>query len=693
MTSERKIPELVAPAGSLAAFQAGLEAGADAFYLGVGRWNARARAHNFGLDEFEAVVAAAREKGRRIYLALNILVRDSEIQEILPILERAEACRVDAVILQDLGLLSLLRKEFPSLRLHASTQMFLHNSLHVHALARRGIRRVILPRELRLEEIQAIRSRCGVEVEVFVHGALCFSFSGMCLASSWLFGFEASGNRGACKQVCRFAFNGGRTPYPFSMKDLEGRTHLKGLLSAGVDALKIEGRLRNADYVGETVAYYRLCLDAWAAGKDLPAPPARWRFGRRTTPGFFAPLAYGQMIFSQTEDEPWTGEPVGTVRTVRKGKAKITFSRKVRAGDRLRILKENGVRVLEFTWVGPTRDEAEIEVEDRSSPRVNWKVYRLGTSRAPVARSLRRTPVRLKTLETELAVSSRNGLLDVEATCQGLGSFRKLYPLPHRSGMPPLSPERVSACFRRAGQSPFRVTTVRVSLEDPLAVSMADLNGIRRTFFLEFDQECDSRQRERNEERRQRIRRTLEILSDEKRRAEPLPTLRPIPLSDVAEARDDDRSADGRLWVEIPLFVSEDRLKDVFRELQGLVENQGVGFVCHSPGWIDWLKERVERNRIASGSYLYCLNRLAVRFLRDAGCGYVLVSPDFPEQDRRDLLRLGGTALPPEEPKRCFVTRLAVPDLRLWRDKCALQALRRAEYTEVVLAEPDAEPD
>lgn len=689
MTSQRKIPELVAPAGSPATFQAGLQAGADAFYLGVGRWNARARAHNFGLDELEALVAAAREMGRRIYLALNILVRDSEIHEILPILERAEACRVDAVILQDLGLLSLLRKEFPSLKLHASTQMFLHNSLHVRALVQRGIRRVILPRELRLEEIRAIRSLCDAEVEVFVHGALCFSFSGMCLASSWLFGFETSGNRGACRQICRFAFEGGRTAYPFSMRDLEGRTHLRGLLSAGVDALKIEGRLRNADYVGETVAYYRRCLDAWAAGKELPAPPARWRFGRRTTPGFFAPLAYSQMVFAQAESDPWTGEPVGTVRSVRKGKAKITFSRKVRAGDRLRILKENGVRVLEFTWVGPTRDEAEIEVEDRSSPRVNWKVYRLGTSRAPAARSLGRTPVRLKTLETELTVSSKRGVLDVEATCQGLGSFRKLYPLPQRSGMPPLSPERVSACFSRTGQGPFRVTTVRVSLEDPLAVSMADLNGIRRTFFLEFDQVCASRLRERNEARRQRIRRMLEILSEEKRRTEPPPALRPIPLSNLAEAREDDRSADGLLWVEIPLFVSEKRLKDVFKQLEGLVDNQRIGFVCPSLGWVDWLQERVENNRIASGGYLYCLNRLAVLFLRDAGCAYVLVSPDFPEQDRKDLLRLVGTALPFEEPKRCFVTRLAVPDLKFWRDKHALQVVRRAEYTEVVLAEPD----
>lgn len=667
--------------------QAGLDEGADAFYFGVGRWNARARARarNFGLEELEAVVGAARERGRRIYLALNILVRNSEIQEVVPLLERAEACRVDAVILQDLGLLSLLKREFPSLRLHASTQMFLHNSLHVQALARRGVSRVILPRELRLEEIRAIRTRCHVEIEVFVHGALCFSFSGMCLASSWLFGFEASGNRGACRQLCRFAFEGARAPYPFSMKDLEGRSHLQGLLSLGVDALKIEGRLRNADYVREAVGYYRRCLDAWAAGTDLPAPPTAWRFGRRTTPGFLATLRYSQMVFSEAEGEPWTGELVGTVRTVRKGKAQIFFSRKVRAGDRLRILKENGVRVREFTWVGAGRDVWEIEVEDRSSPRVNWKVYRLGTNRAPTVRSLRRKPGRLKLFDAELTVCCRRGVIDVEAVCQGLGSFRKSFPVPCRTERPPLPAERIRACFGRTGPAPFRVTDVRVLLEDPPTVSVAMLNEIRRTFFLDLEREHDRRQEERNEARRQRIRRMLEILPAEQRRAEAIPTVRPIPLADALVARESDRSADGLLWLEIPLFVSEGGLRDVCNQLEGLLENPGIGFVCHSLGWVDWLWTRVGRKRIAAGTYLYGLNLLALRFLGDAGCAYVLVSPDFPEQDREELLRHGATVLPVDRSRRCFVTRLAVPYDRLRREGCALRSLRRAEYTELVL--------
>lgn len=689
MTATRRIPELVAPAGSPAAFQAGLEAGADAFYLGAGRWNARARARNFGLDELDSVVSAARDKGRRVYLALNILVRNSEMQEIVPLLERAEACRVDAVILQDLGLLSLVRQEFPSLKVHASTQMFLHNSLHVQALAQRGVRRVILPRELRLEEIRAIRSRCDTEVEVFVHGALCFSFSGLCLASSWLFGFDASGNRGACRQVCRFAFEGGSASYPFSMKDLEGGTHLQALLSSGVDALKIEGRLRNADYVTEVVGYYRSCLDAWAAGKALPAPPSRWRFGRRTTPGFFRPLPYGQMVFAGTEDEPWTGELVGTVRTVRKGKAKIVFSRKVRAGDRLRILKENGVRVREFTWIGQSRDEGEIEVEDRSSPRVNWNVYRLGTSRAPAVRALSRKLGPRKTLETKLTVSCTRGGLAVEAACQGAGSFRKSFPLSSRPGMPALSPDRVRACFSRTGQSSFHVAEVRVLLEVPPAVSVSELNEIRRSFFLELEQEHDQRREERNSARRERIRRLLEPLPAEERVSDPLPTIRPIPLGDVAGAQDGDRSAGGFLWVEIPLFVREDRLQEVCMRLEDLLGNQRIGFVCHSLGWIDWLRVRVGGNRIASGSYLYCLNRLAVRSLREAGCAYVVVSPDFPEQDRLDLLRHKATALPIETPRRCFITRLDVPGRRFWRDKCTLDVVRHGEYTELLLSEMD----
>ncbi|MEW6443145.1 MAG: U32 family peptidase [bacterium] len=686
-------PELVAPAGSFAAFSAGLESGADAFYFGVGGLNARARAQNFSVDEMETLACAAREAGRKLYLALNVLIRDREIEEVLRTLERAEELQLDAVILQDLGLLDLLRRHFPSLALHASTQMFLHNSLHVEALARRGIRRVVLPRELRLREIRAIRRNCPVQTEVFVHGALCFSFSGACLASSYLLG--ASGNRGVCKQVCRFAFEGSRARYPFSLKDLEGRTHLEALLRTGVDALKIEGRLRNADYVREAVGYYRQCLDAWTAGSSLPEPPRLWRHGRPTTSGHVRVLPYESMVLA--EQDPWIGEHVGDVKRVHRGKASVTFHKKVFPGDRLRVLREDGTKVLEWTLLGEMRSPKEIEVGDRSRARVAWKVYRLGTSRAPSGRSSGVRGGPLKVCPVAVSVRYSGAELTVEAILLNRKPFSATFVLPARKGVPPLPPSRVHECFCKTDRTPFRTERISVALQGPLAVSIRDINALRREFFESLETFYARENEETKARRRQLILRAWSSIGGEAEDQDRAENGRPGPPSfPEAVAYEDFRAArscadlegEQEVWVELPLFVSEERLAGLRVELDGLAADRRVRFVCHSLGWIDFLRGRVEADRIASGGYLYCLNRFAYRLLREAGASRILLSNDLPEEDRRALLRLPATAVPRESRLRFFVTRLRLPEPRYRFGGRQLRLIQRTEYAEVVLAAP-----
>jgi U32 family peptidase len=291
-----KKPELLAPAGSfMAAFHA-FEAGADGVYLGMQEFSARASAQNFTLVQLRRVRQLAADRGRRMYVTINTVVREEEIPRLREALAWLEALRVDGVILQDLGVVDMVLNDYPGLTVHASTQMGVHNDSGLAIAEGLGIRRAILSRELPFERIRGLRARHpGIELEVFVHGALCYSFSGACLASWSITG--RSGNRGECAQVCRSVFSadeeagGFEASHLFSTRDLFlGRDVLK-LAGIGIDALKIEGRMKSPEYVFNVTRLYREVLDR---GEGIPAEEygelvrrAELGFSRTTTSGWF----------------------------------------------------------------------------------------------------------------------------------------------------------------------------------------------------------------------------------------------------------------------------------------------------------------------------------------------------------------------------------------------------------------------
>ena len=295
--------ELLAPAGGLEAGFAAFHFGADAIYLGMKKFSARAEAENFTLAELDEITAYAHSLSprRRVFVTINTLIRQDELPELLDTLAELTAAGVDAVIVQDLGVLHAIRRWFPRLELHASTQMAVHNRAGVVALRGLGFRRVVLARELTAEEVGAVTSEsAGVETEVFVHGALCYAYSGLCLFSAQTLG--RSGNRGKCSYSCRDSFEVTGAPmtlrdgspvrrdpregFPFSMKDLALPDHLPGLRSAGVACFKIEGRKKSPLYVATTTDYYRRLLDGTLNREERPAIEADL-----------------QTVFSR----PWTG--------------------------------------------------------------------------------------------------------------------------------------------------------------------------------------------------------------------------------------------------------------------------------------------------------------------------------------------------------------------------------------------------
>ncbi len=257
--------EILAPAGSPESLIPAVRLGADAVYLGGSHFNARANAGNFDRQALKSAVEYCHARGVNVYLTANTLVRDDELPEAMEFLEYACSLPVDALIVQDVGLASLLHAAAPKMRLHASTQMSVHTPSAAAALYDAGFSRVVLARELSLTEIREIRAASPIELEVFVHGALCMSVSGQCYLSAMLGG--RSGNRGCCAQPCRLPFSApGGTGYDLSLKDGSAVARLPELFAAGVTSAKIEGRMKRPEYVAAAVAACRLSAD----GKPVP---------------------------------------------------------------------------------------------------------------------------------------------------------------------------------------------------------------------------------------------------------------------------------------------------------------------------------------------------------------------------------------------------------------------------------------
>ena len=264
------LPELLSPAGSPEAFEAAIDGGADAIYVGGASFNARINAQNFSDDDLASAVKLAHLYGVKVYQTINIMVHSREISELLRAAERSAAIGVDAFIISDLGAASLIHAHLPEIPLHASTQMSVHNSSGARLLADYGFSRVVPARELSKENIRSLVENNPLEVEIFIHGAMCVSHSGQCLFSSLVGG--RSGNRGLCAQPCRlpYACADQRVgdKYPLSLKDMSLAGHVREIIYSGVASLKIEGRMKSPEYVRGVTKIWRRLLDE---GRDATA--------------------------------------------------------------------------------------------------------------------------------------------------------------------------------------------------------------------------------------------------------------------------------------------------------------------------------------------------------------------------------------------------------------------------------------
>ncbi len=355
--------ELLAPAGNMNGLYAAIMAGADAIYIGGYAYSARSYADNFSNEEIIEAINYAHLYGVKIYVAVNTLIYDDEVETFMNYIDFLHTNNVDAIIIQDLGMLDLVRKTYPNLELHASTQMHIHNMEGVKFAKKCGLKRVVLARETPIELIKEIKKNVNIDIEIFGHGALCVSYSGQCLMSSLIGG--RSGNRGSCAGTCRLPYdlvladqNGQKilndNKYLLSMKDLNSLENVGSLIEVGVDSLKIEGRMKREEYIYLVVSIYRKAIDSYYKyGKviisDNDKLELRKIYNREFTKGFLFNEENSKVVNQYRPNH--MGIKIGTVLSQDKGFVKIKLSEPITQGDGIRIINKRADVGLQLNYI------------------------------------------------------------------------------------------------------------------------------------------------------------------------------------------------------------------------------------------------------------------------------------------------------------------------------------------------------
>ena len=483
--------ELLAPAGSPACALAAFDAGADAVYAGLSRFNARERGENFTPEMMRRIVDCAHRNGRKVYLTLNTLVKEREFADVAELLAQISEIAPDALLVQDLGVLRMIREYFPNLEIHASTQMGFHNSAGLALAARLGVKRVVMERQVTLEELAAMKIPEGLELECFIHGALCCSLSGSCFFSSWLGGM--SGNRGKCKQPCRRRYFSSRgNGFFFSPRDLCGVDLLDDLRKLGVRSLKIEGRLRQPDYVFNTVKAYRMLLDSAPGERDKVLGEARNLLskgcGRHWSDGFYRAKEFSTLI--RHDGSGAAGSRVGAVEATNERGFFFTAAKRIFIGDRLRVQPPDGGDGPALTLTKFTCDD---EPARRALPgsRVfvycdkpvppRGTVYKIGESPADYSGRLAALPPCRAQVELKLSVSSA-GFAGEILNAPVTETWR--YPVALAAAKKfPLDREKLAEEFSASDSATLELGKLAAEIAGDLFVPAPELKAARRDFW------------------------------------------------------------------------------------------------------------------------------------------------------------------------------------------------------------------
>lgn len=643
--------EILAPAGSREALERAQAAGADAVYLGYAAFSARAGAGNFDAEELKDALAFAHLHHMRVYVTVNTLVRDGELEEVLALLRMLNRLRADGVLVQDLGILRMARRRFPELRIHASTQMAVHNESGVRWCAGKGMKRVVLARECSLEEIRR-SAGTGTEIEVFVHGAQCVSVSGECLFSSMV--GERSGNRGRCAQPCRKQYLfGGRPGAWLSPRDLCLRDDLPRLAEAGAASLKIEGRLKRPEYVFTVTESYRRGMDSLREGKFRPADPEEKEALKQIfhRGGFMRGYAFGAEDAGviQPGSVNHQGLRAGKVISCRGNLARVRLERRLHDGDGLRV--KHGEQEWELLYAGKTAEAGEtatVRLREGVTASPGDEVWRL-TDAEQLKRAaeapLRRIPVRMEAEAwpgKELRLSVSDGELEIQVYGEPVSEARNR----ETTG------EEMKRQLQKTGGTDFEVREIRVRTAGAF-VPVSALNGLRRAGLEQLaearrerfawpagperEETPESPGEDGTEERPSGLRvivRTPEQASS--CRGEKVQIIwAPEDFREKALKALEERMLPGE-WVRLPEVCEEATLQAIRAWTERNAGKLG-GVELGSVGQLgtEWPVP------VAAGPGVPVMNREAARLLKEEGCRYVYASPELTGTELKGLTAPG----------------------------------------------------
>lgn len=498
--------ELLAPVGSFEALKAAVQNGVNAVYLGGKDFGARASANNFDRDELKEAVKYAHIRGVQVFVTTNTLRKENEIEDFLEYAKFLYDIDVDAIILQDIGMARLIKRELPDFELHASTQMVAHSLEDVKYLESVGFDRVVLAREVTVEEIKYICDNCKADIEVFVHGALCVCYSGQCLMSSMI--GNRSGNRGRCAQPCRQRYElidvytgevvNSNGDYLLSPRDLNAIEEIDKVIDAGVHSLKIEGRMKRPEYVATVIDGYRKTIDEYLATNKLNVSDETINdlytiFNRKFTKGLLLGDVGKDMMNSQLPNNQ--GLYVGTVVDYNKKakRLKIKLANTLKKGDGInlgggtigRIIKNGNIETIgykgetiELDFVGEARKgqivfkTSDSELMDRVQATFTQdKEFVKNIIDAKITIKLGQKPI--------LTLKDRHSN---EATIEGDKIVEEAMKVA-------LSKEKVETQLRKLGNTPYELDLLEIELDDNVSLPISLLNQMRRDCIELLDKE------------------------------------------------------------------------------------------------------------------------------------------------------------------------------------------------------------
>lgn len=503
------IPELLVPAGDFDCVRAGVQNGADCIYFGANMFSARASAKNFDLDELEQVIRYCKVRNVKTNLTLNTLLTDAEFDDAINIAKCAYDFGVDAIIVQDLGFAKFLIDHFPGLEVHASTQMSVHNLEGVLELEKLGFSRVVLSREVPINEIEYIRNNCKVDLEMFVHGALCISYSGQCLFSSLVGG--RSGNRGKCAQPCRLPYklleeHNEKTKvvddgYLLSPRDLCSLELLPRLVSLGINSFKIEGRMKTPEYVAIVTRIYRKYIDLALSDKDYVVDEADKKdllqvFNRGGfSTGHLLSEPNQNLIYKEKSNN--IGLYLGNISNYNSNKGHITIklNEPVCIGDSISIEGETGkYTISEIMNRNTTLKTASVGAivklgRMKGNIRPGAKVYKLSSKdlfNSCKESFAKGTEIKKIPISCLLKVK-RNKPISIKLTANCLPFYNNISVeyksdvFPEDSISSPISAERLHSQLSKLGNTPFTLSSFQIELDENLHIpSISAINDLRR---------------------------------------------------------------------------------------------------------------------------------------------------------------------------------------------------------------------